>query len=47
MLDEPVMEGASEGFAAIGLQGPPNLRPHWVLIKVPECKVPRTDFTQL
>ena len=26
-LDKPVVEGATEEFAAIGLQDPPNLRP--------------------
>jgi hypothetical protein len=27
VLDKPVVEGATEEFAAIGLQDPPNLRP--------------------
>jgi predicted enzyme related to lactoylglutathione lyase len=38
------MEGASEGFAAIGLQDPPNLRPHWMFIKVPEGKSAKNRF---
>jgi hypothetical protein len=42
--DKPVMEGATEDFAAIGLQDPPNLRPHWMFIKVPEGKVDKNRF---
>jgi len=39
VLDRPVDAGATEQFAAIGLQDPPELRPHWMFIKVPEGKV--------
>ena len=44
VLGKPVMEGATEDFAAIGLQDPPNLRPHWMFIKVPEGKVAKNRF---
>lgn len=38
VLDRPVDDGATEEFAAIGLQDPPELRPHWMFIKIPEGK---------
>lgn len=44
VLDKPVMEGASEGFAAIGLQDPPSSRPHWMFVRVPEGKVAKNRF---
>ena len=44
VLGKPVMEGATEEFAAIGLQDPPELRPHWMFIKAPEGKVAKNRF---
>jgi hypothetical protein len=38
VLGRQVDDGASEGFAAIGLQDPPKHRPHWMFIQVPEGK---------
>ena len=38
VLERSVDEGATEKFAAIGLQDPPDRRPHWMFIKVPEGK---------
>jgi predicted enzyme related to lactoylglutathione lyase len=38
VLDRRVDDGATEDFAAIGLGDPPELRPHWMFIKVPEGK---------
>ena len=38
VLNRPVDEGATEEFAAIGLHDPPELRPHWMFVKVPEGK---------
>ena len=44
VLDKPVDEGATAEFAAIGLQDPPQLRPHWMFIKVAEGKVVKNRF---
>jgi|SRR5580658_1985111 hypothetical protein len=38
VLDRSVDEGATEEFAAIGLQDPPGQRPHWMFMRVPEGK---------
>ena len=38
VLERLVDEGATEDFAAIGLNDPPEQRPHWMFIKVPEGK---------
>ena len=38
VLERPVDDGATEDFAAIGLQNPPERRPHWMFVKVPEGK---------
>ena len=38
VLERSVDDGASDAFAAIGLQDPPEGRPHWMFIKVPEGK---------
>lgn len=44
VLNQPVIEGATEAFAAIGLQDPPNRRPHWMFIKAAEGKVAKNRF---
>jgi hypothetical protein len=38
VLDRPVDDGGTEDFAAIGLAGPPESRPCWMFLKVPEGK---------
>lgn len=38
VLDRAVDDGATEAFAAIGLQDPVDRRPHWMFVKVPEAK---------
>ena len=38
VFERPVDDGATEGFAAIGLQDPPDRRPHWMFVNVPEGK---------
>lgn len=37
-LDRKVDDGASEGFASIGMGEAPAARPHWMFIQVPEPK---------
>jgi hypothetical protein len=37
-LGRPVDDGATGDFAAIGLADPPERRPHWMFVKVPEGK---------
>jgi hypothetical protein len=41
VLERPVDDGASDEFAAIGLQDPPGRRPHWMFLKVPQGKAAR------
>ncbi len=36
VLDRAVDDGATEDFAAIGLQDPLDRRPHWMFVYVPE-----------
>ena len=45
VLDKPVMEGASEGFAAIGLQDPPAPARTGCSSRFPKERRPRTRST--
>jgi len=44
VLDRAVDDGATEAFAAIGLQDPPDGRPHWMFVHVPEAKAAKNRF---
>jgi hypothetical protein len=44
VLDRPVDDGASEDFAAIGLQDSPDGQTQWMFHKVPEGKTAKNRF---